>query len=246
MAPPSLHARAAANAAVPVDSGVHPAPTTPLRLYGFWRTSATYRVRVALHLKGLGAEEVLVNLDAGEQRSPEYLRINPLGGIPTLVHAGHPPLTQSLAILEFLEEWQPTPPLLPANLHDRAWVRSVAAMLACDTHPLITPRVRGYLRNQHGFDDADWKAWQTQWFGTGLAAVEQRLATDQRSGTCCLGNTVTLADICLVSVVITMRVFQVEPPPIPTIDRIVAHCLTLDAFVRAAPLRQLGAPASAT
>ena len=109
-------------------------------LYAYWRTSATYRVRVALNLKGLKANERIVNIDAGEQRDEEFLKINPLGAIPALVEIGHAPLTQSLAILEFLEEFQPAPPLLPQDLHGRARVRSIAAMLASDTHPLITAR----------------------------------------------------------------------------------------------------------
>ena len=145
-------------------------------LFAFWRTSATYRVRVALNLKGLVAQEQIVNLDTGEQHSEAFLKINPLGAIPALVEKGHAPLTQSLAILEFIEELQPTPALLPQGLHARARVRSLAAMLAADTHPLITPRVKKYLVATSHFDDAAWRAWQIQWFTTGLQAFEQRLA----------------------------------------------------------------------
>ena len=111
-------------------------------LFGFWRTSATYRVRVALNLKGMTAQEHGVNLDAGEQRSKAFLEINPLGAIPALVEKGHAPLTQSLAILEFLNEVTPEPPLLPADPYGRSRVRSIAAALAADTHPLIVPRVK--------------------------------------------------------------------------------------------------------
>lgn len=212
-------------------------------LYAFWRTSATFRVRVALNLKGLAAHETFVNMDAGEQRSEAYLKINPLGGLPTLVETGHPPITQSLAILEFLEETQPLPALLPADRHGRARVRSLCNMLAADTHPLITPRVKKYLTQESGFDDAAWRRWQTQWFGTGLAAVEQRLASEPQTGLFCHGDVPTMADICLSSVVAVMRVFKIDVPNIPTIDRIVAHCSTLDAFARAEPSRQVGAPA---
>jgi maleylacetoacetate isomerase len=113
-------------------------------LFAFWRTSATYRVRVALNLKGLIAHERIINLDAGEQRSAAFLAINPMGAIPALVEPGQAPLTQSLAILEFLDEMQPSPALLPTGLHARARVRSLAAMLASDTHPLITPRIKKY------------------------------------------------------------------------------------------------------
>jgi maleylacetoacetate isomerase len=211
-------------------------------LYAFWRTSATFRVRVALNLKGMVAHEKFINLDAGEQRSAAYLAINPLGGLPTLVEPGHPPITQSLAILEFLEETQPLPALLPADRHGRARVRSLCNMLAADTHPLITPRIKKYLTTEAGFDEAAWRRWQTQWFGTGLAAVEQRLATEPQTGLCCHGDMPSMADICLVSVVTVMRVFQIDVQNTPTINRIVAQCSTLEAFARAAPNRQVGAP----
>ena len=215
-------------------------------LYAYWRTSAAYRVRVALNLKGLRAHEINVNLDQGEQRSEAYLKINPLGAIPAMVDraagASKTPLTQSLAILEFLDETQAMPPLLPADAHGRARVRSIAAMLAADTHPLITPRVKKYLVANAGFDDAKWRAWQVQWFTTGLQAVEQRLAAEAETGTYCHGDTVTMADICLASIVAVMRVFKVEVPGTPTVDRIVAACDKLDAFAQAAPARQAGAP----
>ena len=221
-------------------------PSAPFELFAFWRTSATYRVRVALHLKGLGADETLVNLDAGEQRSAEFLRINPLGAIPALLDRGAPgagPLTQSLAILEFLDEYQPAPPLLPADLHGRARVRSIASMLAADTHPLVTPRVKKYLTTVGGFDDAAWRAWQIQWFGTGLYALEARLAAEPQTGVFCHGDTPTLADICLASIVAVMRVFKITLPDTPTVDRIVAACDAHPAFAQAAPHLQVGAPA---
>lgn len=216
----------------------------PFELFAFWRTSATYRVRVALNLKGLTAQETIVNLDAGEQRSEAFLKINPLGAIPALREAGHPPITQSLVILEFLEEFQPTPPLLPKDLHGRARVRSLAGMLASDTHPLVTPRVKKYLNTVGGFDDAAFRAWQIQWFGTGLAALEQRLAMEADTGVFCHGDSPTLADICLASIVAVMRVFKITVPNTPTIDRIVASCDAHPAFARAAPSLQVGAPAA--
>jgi maleylacetoacetate isomerase len=212
-------------------------------LFAFWRTSATYRVRVALALKGLSAHERIVDLDAGEQRSPEFLAINPLAAIPALVEPGQPPLTQSLAILEFLDEQHPQPPLLPADAHGRARVRSIALMLAADTHPLITPRVRRYLTTSGGFDDAAWRAWQQQWFGTGLRAVEQRLANDPATGAFCHGDRVSLADITLASILAVMQVFKIQVEGTPTVDAIVARCNQIDAFARAAPARQAGAPA---
>ncbi len=222
-------------------------PDTPrFELFAYWRTSAGYRVRVALNLKGIVARETIVDIEGGEQRGEAYLKINPLGGIPALVDHGagqsKTPLTQSLAILEFLEEIQPTPALLPADAHGRARVRSIAGMLAADTHPLITPRVRRYLAGTHGLDAAAWRGWQTQWFGTGLRAVEQRLASEPGTGRFCHGATPTMADICLASILSVMRVFKIEIDGIPTVARIVAECGTLDAFARADPYRQVGAP----
>jgi maleylacetoacetate isomerase len=211
-------------------------------LYGFWRTSATYRVRVALNLKGLAAQERNIDLDKGEQLDPDFLAINPMGAIPALVEPGHPPLTQSLAILEFLDETHPAPPLLPADPHGRARVRAIAAMLAGDTHPLITPRVRKYLAGVGGFDDAAVRAWIVHWFDTGLAAVEKRLASEAATGTFCHGDAVTLADICLLSITATMRVLKIPVKDVPTIARIVARCEAMEAFAKADPFRQAGAP----
>ena len=219
-------------------------PSPPVfELFAFWRTSATYRVRVALNLKGLKAHERIVNLDLGEQRSPDFLKINPLGAIPALMEPGHAPLTQSQAILEYLDEFQPTPPLLPTDLHGRARVRSLAAMLAADTHPLITPRVKKYLTSNATFDDAAWRAWQIQWLGTGLAAVEQRLVSERETGKFCHGDTPTMADILLCSIVVMTRVFKITVPDIPTIDRIMQACDAHEAFAKAEPSRQVGAPA---
>lgn len=217
-------------------------PQPEFTLYSFWRTSATYRVRVALNFKGLTALEKNINLDTGEQRSAEFLAINPLAGIPALIQAGHPPLTQSMAILEFLDELAPQPALLPNDIHARARVRSIAGMLISDTHPLITPRVKKYLTTTGGFDDAAWRAWQMQWFGTGMAALEQRLAADSQTGDFCHGDQVTIADICLASIVVVMRVFKIPNLGTPTIDRIMANCEQLDAFAKANPMAQIGAP----
>ena len=222
--------------------------TDPARfeLYSFWRTSATYRVRVAFNLKGVQPQEHNVNLDAGEQRSEAFLKLNPMAAIPALVDRGagqsSAPLTQSLAILEFLDETYPAPPLLPADAHGRARVRSLAAMLAADTHPLITPRVKKYLTSAGKFDDAAWRAWQIHWFSTGLQALEQRLASEAQTGTFCHGDTPTMADICLASIIVVMRIFKIEVAGIPTVLRIMAACEKLDAFAKADPARQVGAP----
>lgn len=220
--------------------------TPRFELYSYWRTSATYRVRVACRLKSVPVQEHNVNLDAGEQRSESFLKINPMAAIPALVdlHAGpsQAPLTQSLAILEFLDETHPSPPLLPADAHGRARVRSLAAMLAADTHPLITPRVKKYLTGAGGFDDAAWRAWQIHWFSTGLLALEQRLANEPQTGLFCHGDTPTLADICLASIVVVMRLFKIDVVNIPTVQRIMARCETMPAFAQSDPRLQVGAP----
>jgi maleylacetoacetate isomerase len=211
-------------------------------LYGFWRSSATFRVRVALALKGLAAHETMIDLDKGEQFNAGFLAVNPQGALPALVEPGHAPLTQSAAILEYLEERFPKPPLLPSDPYGRARVRSLAALMASDTHPLIVPRVKKYLTGPGGFDDAAWRGWQVTWFTRGFQAMEARLAHDPETGAFCHGDTPTMADICLASVVAVQRVFKVEVPGIPTVDRIMARCDALDAFARANPSRQPGAP----
>ena len=217
------------------------AEQSTLQLYAFWRSSATYRVRVALNLKGVIAEETQVDLEAGQQLDPAFLAINPLGAIPALIEPGQPPMTQSVAIMEYLDERFPRPPLLPSDPYSRARVRSLAAMMAADTHPLVVPRVRKYLMDA-GFDAAAWRAWQVNWFTRGLQAMEARLASEAATGTFCHGHVPGLADICLASILAVTRVFKIEVPDIPTVERIVASCEALDAFAQADPARQVGAP----
>ena len=215
-------------------------------LFAFWRTSATYRVRVALNLKGLAARERLINLDAGENRSPEFLAVNPMGAIPALIdhEPGQPaaPITQSLAILEFIEESCPALPLLPGDLHGRARVRSLAGMLVADLHPLLTGRIKKYLVGHGHMDDAAFRAWQVNWFTTGLQAFEKRLASETATGIYCHGDQITMADICLASIIVVMRVFRIEVADIPAVTRIMALLDAHDAFAKAAPSKQEGAP----
>ncbi len=215
-------------------------------LYSYWRTSATYRVRVALNLKGLAAQEHNINLDTGEQRAPEFLKINPMGAIPALIDrapgSSHAPITQSLAILEYIEEIQPAPALLPKDAHGRARVRAIAQMLTGDTHPLITGRIKKYLTTDGKFDDAAFRAWQIHWFTTGLQAVEQRLASDSETGTFCHGETITIADICVASIIAVLPIFKIEVGGIPTINRIMEKCMSQEAFIKADPMKQAGAP----
>jgi len=214
-------------------------------LFAYWRTSATYRVRVALALKGLEAEERFVDIDAGEHRREAFLRINPLGAIPALIDREFPdapPLTQSLAILDYLEDIHPETPLLPHTPQGRARVRSLASMLAADTHPLITPRVVKYLAESAHLDTDAIRAWRTTWFTRGLQAFEQRLAHEAETGAFCHGDSVTQADICLASIKVVMPIFKIEVPGTPIIDRIFAACEAEEAFAQAAPMRQAGAP----
>ncbi len=212
-------------------------------LFAYWRTSAGYRVRVALALKGLKATERNIDIDANAHLSEDFLAINPMGAIPALVTPGHPPLTQSLAILEYLDETTPHPPLLPRDPYGRARVRAICAMLAADTHPLITPRIRKYLTANAAFDAEKWKAWQVNWFTAGLQATERKLVTESETGRYCHGNAITMADIVLASIPAVMQVFKIMVPDIPTVDRIVALCNQNPAFSNADPYRQAGAPA---
>ena len=220
--------------------------TTPrFELYSYWRTAATYRVRVALALKGLGWDEHNINLDTGEQRGAAFLKINPMGAIPALIDregTAHAPITQSIAILEYLEEVAPTPALLPKDPMGRARVRSIALALAADTHPMITGRVKKYLVGDAAFDDAKFRAWQTNWLTTGLQAIEKRLASEAETGSYCHGETITHADICLASLCAVMPIFKIEVGGIPTVNRIMSKCMAQDAFVKAEPMRQAGAP----
>jgi maleylacetoacetate isomerase len=214
-------------------------------LYGFWRSSATYRVRVALGLKQIQTIEHTIDIDGGAQRDPAFIAINPLGAVPAFIEPGQPALTQSLAILEYLDETVSEPALMPADARGRARVRSIAAMLTSDTHPLLVPRVKRYLKEDIGMDDAGWRRWQTHWMSTGLEAVEARLACEPDTGTFCHGDHVTIADICLASVTVVRDVFGIKIANIPTIDRIIQTCESLPAFMAAKPSRQTGAPQAA-
>jgi maleylacetoacetate isomerase len=215
-----------------------------LRMYGFWRSAASFRVRIAMNLKGLAYEETMIDLDAGEQHAPAFKAINPAAAVPALFVDDGPPLIQSLAILEYLEELHPEPALLPPDARGRARVRALSLIFAADHHPLITPRVRRYLADTLGIDDAGRTGWIRHWFREGLAQGEARLAGDPATGRFCHGDAPTIADLCLVSQAMGARGFKVETADLPTVHRIVEACLSIDAFARAVPLRQPGAPAS--
>jgi maleylacetoacetate isomerase len=217
--------------------------TAPLTLYGFWRSMAAYRVRVALNLKGIAAQEIAIDLDTGDQFAPDFLAVNPEGAVPALVEPGQAPLTQSMAILEYLEERYPDPPLLPKDLRARARVRSLAALIVADTHPLMVPRVRTYLAEHAGFDEAALQAWSRHWVTRGLAAMEARLADNPATGRYCQGDQITFADICLANLGVVIRASKIDVGPYPTVARIIAACEQIEAFKRANPMLQAGAPA---
>jgi maleylacetoacetate isomerase len=213
-----------------------------IKMYGFWRSAASFRVRIALNLKGIAFTEEMIDLDAGVQHGAAYLRVNPQAVVPSLIVDGGPPLTQSIAILEWLEETHPVPPLLPRDALGRARVRALALLWAADHHPLIVPRIRRYLADEIGLDEAARTRWIRHWFSEGLRIGEARLAGDAETGRFCHGDAPSFADLCLMSQVMGARGFKVGTEDLPTISRIVEACLAMDAFARALPLRQPGAP----
>ena len=207
-------------------------------LYGYFRSSAAYRVRIALNLKGLAFEQALVNLVKGEQRGQENLDRNPQGLVPTLETDEGVQLTQSLAICEYLEERYPEPALLPADAEGRARVRSLAQIVACEMHPLNNLKVLKYLVHELKLDEEAKLAWYRHWIAEGFAALEARLAGEAATGDFCHGDTPTLADLCLVPQVFNAERFECDLSAYPTIQRITANCRALDAFHRASPGEQ--------
>jgi len=211
----------------------------PPALYTYFRSSAAYRVRIALNLKALPYEAVPVHLlrDGGQQRQAAHLARHPLGLVPVL-RTDEGWLTQSLAIIEWLDEAHPSPALLPADRAGRARVRAIAQAIACDIHPLNNLRVLQYLERELGVDEARKNAWCRHWVDIGLAAVERMLAEDPRSGRFCHGDAPTLADCCLVPQVFNARRVGARLDDKPTIARIVQACEALGAFRDAAPANQ--------
>jgi maleylacetoacetate isomerase len=214
-----------------------------MKLYGFWRSLATYRVRVAMTLKGLKAEEVSIDLLKGKQNTDEYLAVNPQGVVPALIlDDGGPPLFQSLAILEYLDETQPQPPLLPRDPRGRARVRGLSLIAAADGHPLITPRIRQYLEKEMRQDEGARNRWLAHWTMRALEAMEGHLGREKETGRFCHGNELSMADICLASQVIgALAYFNCDTSGVPAVMRIYNQCMEIDAFSRAHPLKQQGA-----
>jgi maleylacetoacetate isomerase len=213
-----------------------------MKLYSYFRSSASYRVRIAMNLKGLPYELAPIHLlkDGGQQLSPEYRKINADGLVPALIDDAAAPaaLTQSLAIIEYLEETHPQPPLLPTGAADRAHVRSIALSIACDIHPINNLRVLRYLKHELNVSDADKDAWYRHWCEQGLQALETTLARDARTGKFCYGDMPTLADCCLVPQIANARRVDSDLSAMPILLRINEHCLSLDAFKKAMPENQ--------
>jgi len=210
-----------------------------MKLYGFWRSLATYRVRVAMALKGLHAEEISIDLLKGKQHTDEYKAVNPQGVVPALIlDDDGPPLFQSLAILEYLEETRPQPALLPRDPRGRARVRGLALIAAADGHPLITPRIRTYLEKELKVEEARRNLWLAHWTLTALEAIEGHLAKDKETGRYCHGDSLTLADICLASQVIgALAYFNCDTSGVPTVMRVYNECMKEKAFADAHPLK---------
>jgi maleylacetoacetate isomerase len=213
-----------------------------MQIYTYWRSLATLRVRIALNLKGIEAEPIVVDLAAGHQATPKYVAVNPQMALPALVVDDGPALFQSMAILEYLEEVYPTPQLLPKDPRDRARVRGLALIAVADAHPLVVPRVRAHLEREYGLTEHQRTLWARHWMGEALGAIEGHLARDAATGLYCHGDTVTLADICLASQVIGLTLFGGTAAAYPVVTRIFERSMQLDAFARAHPRLQPDAP----
>lgn len=210
-----------------------------MKLYNYFRSSASYRVRIALNLKGLPYDYEVVHLrrGGGEQHAPAYRALNPQEIIPTLEDNGQA-LTQSLAIIEYLEERYPKPPLLPHDPTDRAKVRSMALAVACEIHPLQNLRILNYIKDVLHHSEEEVNAWSRHWVTSGLAALEQMVQAVPNRGNFCFGTTPSLADLCLVPQLVNARRFGCDLSACPTLVHIDATCRALPAFANAAPENQ--------
>jgi len=209
-----------------------------LKLYTFFRSSAAFRTRIALNLKGLTYEPVFVHLRKAEQRSPDYLKLNPEGLVPLLAD-DKVTVSQSLAIMEYLDETHPTPPFLPATPAARARVRSLAQVVACDIHPINNARVLRYLTNDLKVSEEGMATWYRHWIDLGLDSLEVRLGRERQTGKFCHGDIPGLADICLIPQLFNAMRFDKDPlTRRPTLKRIFEACMILEAFDRAQPEKQ--------
>ena len=208
-----------------------------MKLYSFFRSSAAYRMRIALNLKGLPYEMDYVSLPKMEQRNPDFLALNPQGLVPALVD-GDAVLIQSMAIIEYLDETHPNPRLMPDGALNRAYVRALSQVVACETHPLNNVRVLNYLRDALKADDAARQAWYEHWIELGLGTVESLLKQKGLMGRFCFGDSPTMADVCLVPQVFNAQRFNCSTAPYPTVMKIFDACQALPAFAEAHPAKQ--------
>jgi maleylpyruvate isomerase len=209
-----------------------------MKLIGYFRSSAAFRVRIALNLKGIAAEQAFRHLRKGEQRAPDYAAINPQKLVPALVLDSGEVLTQSLAILEYLEETHPEPPLLPEDPAERARVRSLALIPTADIHPIQNLRVMAYLREKFGQSEEAAFAWSRHWIDIGFEAYEAMVVNDRRTGAFSHGDRPTMADLCLVPQVFNATRFKVDMARYPTLRRIFENCMKQPAFDAAQPSKQ--------
>jgi maleylacetoacetate isomerase/maleylpyruvate isomerase len=213
-----------------------------MKFFSFWRSLASFRVRIALNLKGLATEVTFVDLDADAHHTDAYRSVNPQMALPSLVLDDGTTLFQSLAIIEYLDETHPKPPLLPTDARGRARVRGLALIVACEGHPLLVPRVRRYLDHELNLRDTQQAAWRRHWTIETLAALEGHLANDKATGRFCHGDTPTLADICMVGHVSVAVTQQIDLAPYSTVKRIFETAMALPAFTKAHPLAQPDTP----
>ena len=208
-----------------------------MKLFGFFRSSAAFRVRIALNLKGLAYEPAFVHLPKGEHRASGYRAVNPQALVPTLEDAGRL-LTQSLAIIEYLEETQPKVPLLPKDPPGRARVRSLAMLIACEIHPLNNLRLLQHLRRALGQSEEQINSWYRHWIADGLARFEADLAGPKGAGRFCHGDAPTMADCCLIPQIFNAQRYQCDTATYPAAMRVFGECMRLEAFDRAQPSKQ--------
>jgi maleylacetoacetate isomerase len=209
-----------------------------IQVYGFWRSIASFRVRVALRLKGLAFEETPIDILSGEQFKPGYEAINAERVVPTLIHDGHS-IFQSLAIIEYLDDIQPAPRLLPADPGERAYARSLALMTIADAHPLVVPRVRNHLAKAFGADAKAIEEWGIHWTTEGLATYE-RLLTRRAPAPFALGAEPGLADICIAGQVVGAHFLKLDLSAFPVVTRLADRCFTMPAFATSHPFEQPG------
>ncbi|WII72110.1 maleylacetoacetate isomerase [Bdellovibrio sp. 22V] len=208
-------------------------------LYNYFRSSTSYRVRLAMHVKGLAFEYKPINLLKSEQRSPEYLKINPLGGVPTLIHNGKA-IPESFAIMEYLDEVAPEPALLPKDAYLKARIRQVCEVINSFMHPMCNLKTLKYLETKHGYTQEQKEEWAQHWLPQGLETLETTL--QEFSGKYSFGDTITMADLFLIPQMVTCQRFKVDTSKYPTLTKIFENCQKLESFQKAHPFKQIDTP----